>query len=238
MTKLIKNKELKLETTARQLPSPAGEKNHSAPKKNRVDKDLERVSIIHNHLNNPLDKETYVNEIHTELVRLKDKRHKTEKDKQREDELLLTVASIYGLQQGVWLNNIAPKGYQQEGLRAMRRSLIGDYKCKGSLELMLADKILSGYWQSLRYTSYAQNTVAGDGSIRFDQQRVNFLKEMHKGIEIANRQMLHAITMLRELKQPRLNVKVTTDNAFIAQNQQVFNKTGEAEPVEAIIKDK
>jgi len=28
---------------------------------------------------------------------------------------------------------------------------------------------------------------------------------------------------LKELKQPRLNVRVTADNAYVAQNQQVIN---------------
>jgi len=61
------------------------------------------------------------------------------------------------------------------------------------------------------------------------EAKMKIITELHKGIELANRQFETSLTMLKNLKQPRLNVRVTADNAYLAQNQQVIN-TDEINP--------
>ena len=43
---------------------------------------------------------------------------------------------------------------------------------------------------------------------------------------MADRQLAANMMLLKELRQPALNVKVNTKNAYIAQNQQVVNEDG------------
>lgn len=90
---------------------------------------------------------------------------------------------------------------------------------------MLVDKIASAYWRAMRYEYYIHHLIEKNeeegGGYSFNQLKVNILKEMHKGIDLANRELNINLTFLKELKQPKLNIKVKTENAYIAQNQQI-----------------
>jgi hypothetical protein len=44
---------------------------------------------------------------------------------------------------------------------------------------------------------------------------------LSKEVDRANRHMLNAIAMLKQIKSPPLNVSIHTKAAFIAQNQQI-----------------
>ncbi|MCX6722460.1 MAG: hypothetical protein NT094_00120 [Candidatus Staskawiczbacteria bacterium] len=139
----------------------------------------------------------------------------------RKKELNSELAIMYGLENGLWTANLSHAKYYS-GLAQMRRNIVKDFSCQTSLELMLADRIVAHYWRAMR-KDYLLNILIEkeDNGYSFNQQKINLFRELYKCVEIADRQLNANIILLKELKQPRLNIKVTTENAFIAQNQQV-----------------
>lgn len=142
----------------------------------------------------------------------------------RKTELSSELGIMYGLENGIWTANLAHAKYYS-GLAQMRRNIVKDFSCQTSLELMLADRIVAHYWRAMRDDALSNKLIEKEDNsgYSFTQQKINLLKELHKGVEIADRQLNADIILLKELKQPRLNIKVTAENAFIAQNQQVNN---------------
>ena len=130
---------------------------------------------------------------------------------------------MYGLENGIWAANLSHnENYLPLG--ETRRKIVKDYDCKTSLELMLADRIVANYWRAMRNDTLLNHYIENkDGSFSVNQLKINMIKEFNKGIERADRQLNANIMLLKELKQPKLNIKVNTENAYIAQNQQVVN---------------
>jgi len=70
---------------------------------------------------------------------------------------------------------------------------------------------------------YSYLAQKNDGTFGFNQPRINMMKELGKQVDSANRQYISTLTLLREMKQPQINIKVQSKQAFVDQNQQ-FNK--------------
>lgn len=139
----------------------------------------------------------------------------------RKKELSSEIAIIYGLENGLWTANLAHGKYYST-LAQIRKNVVKDFNCQTSLELMLADRIVAHYWKAMRNDTLLNTLIAKEeGGYSFNQQKINLFRELYKCVEIADRQLNADIILLKELKQPRLNIKVTTENAFIAQNQQI-----------------
>jgi hypothetical protein len=114
--------------------------------------------------------------------------------------------------------------WHQNHVVKMRETLIIEHDAKSASELMIIDLAINAYFRSLHTSKIYSSLVQGnDGTVRFEQSRVNLLKELGKQVENANKQFLSALTLLKEMKQPRINIKVQSKQAFVAQNQQ-FNK--------------
>ncbi|MBU6427255.1 hypothetical protein KGQ27_03415 [Patescibacteria group bacterium] len=153
----------------------------------------------------------------------------TPAQEKKRDEVGEEIVTMYGLDNGIWSANLS-YGKHYAPLAHMRHKIIKDYGCKSSLELMLADRIVAHYWRAMR-TDRIINQISEqeNNGFTFNQQKVNILKQLYRGVELADRQLSADIMLLKELKQPRLNIKVNTENAYIAQNQQVVN-TDKNEP--------
>ncbi|NCS31955.1 hypothetical protein GW793_00505 [bacterium] len=65
---------------------------------------------------------------------------------------------------------------------------------------------------------------------------MNIIRELSKGLESASRQLNTSILLLKELKQPALNVKVKT--AIIGQNQQFNVNMQDSQQQDEIIEPK
>ena len=116
----------------------------------------------------------------------------------------------------------------------MRHDIAEEYSCKTASELMLADRIVANYWRAMRYDSSFNYIIEKPGGgFTFDQLKVNVLKEFNKGLELAGRQLNADIILLKELKQPRVSIKVKTDNAYLAQNQQININSEKDENIES-----
>jgi len=91
--------------------------------------------------------------------------------------------------------------------------------------MLIVDMAVNAYFRSLRASVIHINLIQNKDGVLLtpEQTRTNLLKELGKQIEMANRQFMTAITFLKELRQPPINVKVHAKEAFVGQNQQ-FNK--------------
>jgi hypothetical protein len=144
--------------------------------------------------------------------------------KENKAKLTTELSYMFNLENGVVTANLSHHRYSP-ALARMRQRIIKDYDCKDSLELMLADSIVANYWRLMRYERVSNLMCEQeDGNWNFNQLKINLLKEVNKGLELANRHMGNNIILLKEMKQPKLSIKVKTDNAYFAQNQQVINK--------------
>jgi len=155
-----------------------------------------------------------------ELIDLLNKKKLTAEDEKERDKLQLEIAKAFGLKNGLWAINISYNKYYKF-LATARGMLVKEYDCKTPIELMLADRIIANYWRSMRLdTTLNQLIETKEGGHTFNDSKMNVIRELSKGLESASRQLNTSILLLKELKQPSLNVKVK--NAIIGQNQQ-FN---------------
>ena len=170
-----------------------------------------------------------------ELVDLMDKKKLTAKEEEKKDKLQLEIAKSFGLKNGLWAANVSYDRYHKF-LATTRGMLVKEYNCKTSIELMLADRIVANYWRSMKLDMTLNRLIeTEEGGHSFNDSKMNIIRELSKGLESASRQLNTSILFLKELKQPKLNVKVNTENAFIGQNQQFnVNKQNEQQQNEII----
>lgn len=147
----------------------------------------------------------------------------TEDQKKRKNKLSNEIGMMYGLENGLWASNLSQnRDYQT--LARMRQKIIRDYDCKTSLELMLADSSVACYWRIIKNEMrLARLSEKDDGSFSYNQLKINYMKELNKEIDSANRRLNMNIILLKEMKQPALRVNVKTNTAFIGENQQFNN---------------
>jgi hypothetical protein len=133
------------------------------------------------------------------------------------------VASmIDGVVNGSVVEGSVNINHRQQVLR-LREDLIKEFKADSVSELMVIDMVINAYFRTIHTTSvYNSFLLAKNGSISYDQTKINMIKELGKQIELANKQFLSTLTILKEMKQPPINIKVS-GQAFVGQNQQ-FNK--------------
>lgn len=99
--------------------------------------------------------------------------------------------------------------------------LVADYDCDAIDEKALTEVIVMAYVRILVYTKALSGGLALDFYAQRDDK---FFEIAGKELERANRQFLSALTVLRQLKSPPIELKINTKNAFISQNQQINNK--------------
>jgi len=104
--------------------------------------------------------------------------------------------------------------------------LIQEYDCKKASEKMLVHLIGGCYARTLVISRYLVNTV----TLGHTTPGINtFMGVMSKELDRSERQLLSALTLLKEMKSPTLNIKVKANNAFIAQSQQLNNNQNNQE---------
>jgi len=113
-----------------------------------------------------------------------------------------------------------------KNLIPLKNEVVKDYNCQTILELMLAGRIASLYWRITKWEGVFAHILYTSNEIdqffySFDNTRREAVETLSKGIELAHRQWITSIALLKELKQPPLNLQIKTEGAFIAQNQQV-----------------
>lgn len=148
----------------------------------------------------------------------------TKEQEKKKSELTIELALLNGLDNGIILQNIVSDTKFSNALVKIRKGLLEEHQCKTTSEFMLADRITTAYWRGMRYEMYLNRLIEPEpDKFLFNEFKIKALKEIHKGIELSNRQFETGLTILKNLKQPKLNVRVTADNAYVAQNQQIIN---------------
>lgn len=104
----------------------------------------------------------------------------------------------------------------------LKNKIAKDYKCQSVLEILLAGRIATLYWRINHWESSLAFLLAEDiDSYSRNETQIKAVREFSKGIESAHNQLITSIALLKELKQPPLNLQIKTQGAFIAQNQLV-----------------
>lgn len=106
----------------------------------------------------------------------------------------------------------------------IHKELASQYVLDTPLKRILVNRVTSAwsmahaYERMFRMAKYKENE---DGTYTWNcsSERTGYLKEIRKGIESSNDQILRLTQALQNLVQPQIHVKAT--NAFFANNQQV-----------------
>lgn len=113
-------------------------------------------------------------------------------------------------------------------LKKMRNSLVDEYCPKTATELSLIDIIATAYYNFMRSSRILNfhlmtNDENKETFVSHDQNVMKAAKEASKAVDLAYRQFTNSIILLKEIRQPKLNIHVKTENAYLARNQQVIN---------------
>lgn len=96
--------------------------------------------------------------------------------------------------------------------------LIAEYGCKTTTEKMLAETASWAYCRMLEYSGRLNGFTQID---YLSNEKNGYYNALSLSVDRANRQFLSAIHLLRQIKQPKVNITFKANNAFVAQNQQV-----------------
>lgn len=173
-------------------------------------------------------------ELLDEFVRLDRLDTLTKQQEARRDELLTSITSIYGFHTGYWLYSMTNTQDKAKSIIEIRNGLIKEYPKPTDSELILIDQIAAAYWRARYYESSLNRIIEKEpGKWSYNQLTVNIMKEIHRGIDQANRQIIANLSLLRQSRHPNLNIKVNTDHAYISQNQQI-NQTPPENKTDAV----
>lgn len=100
--------------------------------------------------------------------------------------------------------------------------LIRDYRCDTSAEKALAEVITNAYVRVID-NSRRLNANLGDpgGGQVINENRTKYLAMLSKQVDRANRQFITALTTLKMMKSPSIEMNIKAKTAFVSQNQQV-----------------
>jgi len=113
--------------------------------------------------------------------------------------------------------------YMYRGLsQEFSNRLIKEYNCKTVGEKALAEIITNSYIRVLDNSTRLNNSMNAGEYIT--ENRTKYLAMLSKQIDRANRQFLSALTTLKQLKTPSIEMNIKTNTAFVSQNQQINSK--------------
>ncbi len=111
-------------------------------------------------------------------------------------------------------------------VKRLRTKIIEENRIEYQTEMAIVDMAVISYFRYLRI-SQAQIILATQLRLATDkyfQSKINLLKQYDKQIESSYRMFISSVTFLKELRQPKLNVKIQSKETFVAQNQQINKK--------------
>lgn len=98
--------------------------------------------------------------------------------------------------------------------------LTKEFECQTPSEKALVHVVVNAYYRILRCSTTYNNKMHPDW---LSSERVGFLNNYSKELDKANRQFITALETLKALKQPPIKMNIKTQNAYLAQNQQINN---------------
>ncbi len=95
-----------------------------------------------------------------------------------------------------------------------------EYDCKTPSEKLLATLSANAYLRVVDNSKRLNNDLGGPGTT-INENKTKYYSMLSKQIDRAHRQFITSLTTLKQLKSPRIEMNIKTQNAFIAQNQQI-----------------
>jgi hypothetical protein len=134
---------------------------------------------------------------------------------------MCSVSLAYGVKSGMALIKNTPKEYESLAIQ-MKMDIEKELNCDKIYEKALVDQIVNAYIKSLRYSLML--SVSQDFEFH-GNARNGYFFFLSKESDRAFRQFTSGLEMLRSLKQPKMNLKLSikSNNAFVAENQQFNN---------------
>jgi len=125
---------------------------------------------------------------------------------------------IYGLDTHYPLAETVNQNYKPLAIE-FSRQLIQEFDCQTPSEKALAQIVVNAYLRVMDSSKKFNNCYeAGE---YLSKERTNHLSVMSKQLDRANRQFITALTTLKQIKTPSLEINVKAKTAFVAQNQQL-----------------
>lgn len=107
---------------------------------------------------------------------------------------------------------------------SVARQLTEEYKCETPSEKALVEVAAGAYVRIIEYSRRLHNSI---GTEYLSSEKNGYYSLMSKEVDRATRHFQSALTTLKHMKTPPMSVKVTTQTAFLAQNQQINAATQE-----------
>ena len=137
-----------------------------------------------------------------------------------EDKKKISKAMIdYGIENNISLYESFEGRYSGMMIN-LRKELIEEFNCTTYSEKALVDMIVGAYARNL---TYSKQLLSHKDPTYLSHERNGFLSLFSKEIDRANRHFITALSMLKQMREPQLNLNVKAKNAFVAQNQQLNN---------------
>lgn len=194
--------------------------NSNLPAKEYSAKDAK--DFILSRIKTPSDPQEHLTRFANDYLALVDKKG-TPKEKNKEMlEKAGELAMALSLDTGFLL--IQSVDTQHWGLAVqMRNDLQKEYACDRPSEKALIDIVVNSYIKKLSLS----NKMGGNQKY-LGSEHDGYRNYLSKEIDRAHRQFLSALETLRIIKQPPIKVNLKTENAYIAQNQQINRAKAES----------
>ena len=98
------------------------------------------------------------------------------------------------------------------------RQIEKEYNCKTASEKVLIQLIAGTYGKIIGYSSVMNSNIY---ELSISSEKNGYLAILSKELDRAHRQLITALTTLRQIKNPPLELNVRAKTAFVAQNQQI-----------------
>ena len=106
--------------------------------------------------------------------------------------------------------------------KELASQIIKEYECTTHTEKMLAETTVCAFIQNLENSRRFNDCIKSNEFISPNLSQ--YLAVLGKEIDRSHRQFLSSLSMLRQLKQPQMEINIKTNNAFVANNQQINSK--------------
>lgn len=140
------------------------------------------------------------------------------KVREKTTKVVAKALMAYGLETYYPLAETVNKDYRPLAIE-FSRQLIQEFDCKTPSEKALAQIVVNAYLRVIDNSRRYNNCL--EATQYLSNERTKYLAVASKQLDRANRQFITALTTLKQMKIPSLEINVKTKAAFLAQNQQL-----------------
>lgn len=141
-----------------------------------------------------------------------------EEETKKTTEIIAKALMVYGLETHYPIVETVNQSYRPLAIE-FSRQLIKEFDCKTPSEKALAQIVVNAYLRVIDSSRRYNNCLAAAEYL--SDERTRYLAVVSKHLDRANRQFITALTTLKQIKTPSLEINVKTKTAFVAQNQQL-----------------